>query len=61
MTKFAGIDFIWKSSKWAFMAISSYHFDIIALSKSIAKYAWLSRMINHIQNHVVEIHQNHIT
>ena len=61
MTEFAGIAFIWKSSKWALMAISSYHSDIIALSKSIAKYAWLSRMINHTQNHVVEIHQNHIT
>ena len=60
MTAFAGIAFIWKSSKWAFMVISSYLSDIIALSKSIAKYAWLNRMINHIQNHVVEIHQNYI-
>ena len=61
MTEFAGIAFIWKSYKWALMAISSYHSDIIDLYKSIAKYAWLSRMINHTQNNVVEIHQNHIT
>ena len=61
MTEFAGIAFIWKSSKWALMAISNYHSDIIALSKSIAKYACLSRMISHTQNHVVEIQQNHIT
>ena len=43
MTEFAGIAFIWKSSKWALMAISSYHFDIIALFKGTAKYAWFGK------------------
>ena len=61
MTEFVGIASVWKSSKWTLMVIPTYHSDIIALSKSIAKYAWLGRMINHTQNHVVEIHQNHIT
>ena len=37
MTEFDGIAFIWKSSKWALMAISSYHSDIIALSKKRCK------------------------
>ena len=55
MTEFSRIAFIWKSSKWTLMVISTYHSDIIALSKSIAKYAWLTRMIKHTQNHVVEI------
>jgi hypothetical protein len=43
------------------MAIFTYHSDIIILSKGIVKYAWLGRMINHTQIHVVEIHQNHLT
>ena len=61
MNEFAGIAFTWKSYKWILVVISSYHSNIIALSKGIAKYAWLNRMINHTLNHVVEIHQNHIT
>jgi hypothetical protein len=39
----------WKSSKQTLVATSTNHSEIITLYEASRKYAWLRRMINHIQ------------
>jgi hypothetical protein len=49
MFLYGGTTILWKSCKQTLIDTSTNHFEIIALCESTRKYAWLRRVINHIQ------------
>jgi hypothetical protein len=49
MFLYRGMAILWKSCKQTLIDTSTNHFEIIALCEATCEYAWLRRVINHIQ------------
>jgi hypothetical protein len=49
MFLYGGTAILWKSCKQTLIDTSTNHFEIIALCEATREYAWLRRVINHIQ------------